>query len=138
MGMKNYYQILDVEPDASSDDVRKAFRRLALQYHPDRNPGNIVEAEKKFKELNEAYQVLGYAETRSRYDSLMRLSRYTAKAMPETGNPNGARASDAIFEVIRNLNGKGFVFRGRGIGTWRGCGSRQGGQCRRHWKQNFG
>ena len=58
MQLKNYYQILNVSQGASAEDIKKAFRRLALQYHPDRNPENVREAGEKFKEINEAYEVL--------------------------------------------------------------------------------
>ncbi len=69
MDYKDYYQILGVERSASADDIRKAYRKLAMQYHPDRNPGN-KQAEEKFKEINEAYQVLSDKEKRTRYDQL--------------------------------------------------------------------
>jgi curved DNA-binding protein len=69
MDYKDYYQILGVERSASADDIRKAYRKLAMQYHPDRNPGN-KQSEDKFKEINEAYQVLGDKEKRARYDQL--------------------------------------------------------------------
>ena len=69
MDYKDYYQILGVERSASADDVRKAYRKLAMQYHPDRNPGN-KQAEEKFKEINEAYQVLSDPQKRARYDQL--------------------------------------------------------------------
>ena len=69
MDYKDYYQILGVERSASADDIRKVYRKLAMQYHPDRNPGN-KQAEEKFKEMNEAYQVLGDKEKRARYDQL--------------------------------------------------------------------
>ena len=58
MSLKDYYQILGVSREASAQDVKKAFRRLALRYHPDRNPDIPKQAEEKFKEINEAYQVL--------------------------------------------------------------------------------
>ena len=69
MDYKDYYQILGVERSASADDIRKAYRKLAMQHHPDRNPGN-KQAEEKFKEINEAYQVLSDKEKRTRYDQL--------------------------------------------------------------------
>jgi len=69
MDYKDYYQILGLERSASPDDIRKAYRKLAMQYHPDRNPGN-KQAEERFKEINEAYQVLSDKEKRARYDQL--------------------------------------------------------------------
>jgi curved DNA-binding protein len=69
MDYKDYYKILGVERKASADDIRKAYRKLAMQHHPDKNPGN-KKAEEKFKEINEAYQVLSDAEKRARYDQL--------------------------------------------------------------------
>lgn len=65
--VKDYYQILGVSRDASQDDVKKAYRRLARKYHPDLNPGDKT-AEEKFKEINEAYAVLGDPEKRAEYD----------------------------------------------------------------------
>lgn len=69
MEYKDYYKILGVERSASADEVRKAYRKLAMQYHPDRNPGD-KQAEEKFKEINEAYQVLSDSQKRARYDQL--------------------------------------------------------------------
>ena len=69
MDYKDYYKILGVDRKASADDIRKAYRKLALKYHPDRNPGDKA-AEDRIKEVNEAYQVLGDAEKRARYDQL--------------------------------------------------------------------
>jgi len=64
---KDYYEILEVNKNASQEDLKKAFRKLALKYHPDRNQGN-KEAEEKFKEASEAYEVLSDASKRARYD----------------------------------------------------------------------
>jgi molecular chaperone DnaJ len=67
MVKRDYYEVLGVSRNASPDEVKKSYRKLALQYHPDRNPGN-KESEEKFKEAAEAYEVLGDADKRRRYD----------------------------------------------------------------------
>jgi len=69
MEYKDYYKILGVERNAKKEDIKRAYRKLALKTHPDRNPGN-PKAEERFKEINEAYQVLSDPEKRSRYDQL--------------------------------------------------------------------
>ena len=67
MDYKDYYQVLGVERKASQDEIKRAYRKLAMKYHPDRNPDS-KEAEEKFKEINEAYQVLNDPQKRSHYD----------------------------------------------------------------------
>lgn len=69
MDYKDYYKILGVNRKASADDIRKEYRKLAMQFHPDKNPGD-KKAEDKFKEINEAYQVLSDEKKRARYDQL--------------------------------------------------------------------
>jgi hypothetical protein len=69
MDYKDYYQGLGVAHDASKEEIRKAYHRLALKYHPDRNP-NDKQAEEKFKEINEAYQVLSESQKRAHYDQI--------------------------------------------------------------------
>jgi len=128
MELKDYYGILGVNVDASAEDIKKAFRRLALQYHPDRNPGNTTEAEAKFKEINEAYEILGNQELRWRYDSLATFSR----TMPAGNGFNRNMSSDIAIEMLRRFAGMGFVVRGAGWG--KGCGRRGG--CRRQWRQD--
>jgi len=66
--MKDYYKILGVSRDAATEEIKSAYRRLAMRYHPDRNPGD-KEAEEKFKEITEAYEVLSDLEKRRRYDA---------------------------------------------------------------------
>ncbi len=67
MSKRDYYEVLGVAKGASDDEIKKAFRKLAVKYHPDKNPGD-KEAEEKFKEINEAYSVLSDKTKRSRYD----------------------------------------------------------------------
>ncbi len=72
--MKDYYQILGLAEDASQEEIKHAFRRLAFQYHPDRNPGREKEAEERFKEINEAYAILSDETKRREYDAYRRRS----------------------------------------------------------------
>ena len=69
MEYKDYYKILGVARNASASEIKGAYRKLAMQYHPDRNPGD-KQAEERFKEMNEAYQVLSDTQKRARYDQL--------------------------------------------------------------------
>lgn len=69
MDYKDYYKVLGVKKDASTDEIKKAYRKLAVKYHPDKNPGDKV-AEEKFKEANEANEILGNADKRKKYDEM--------------------------------------------------------------------
>ena len=69
MEYKDYYKVLGVERSATQDEIKKAYRKLAVKYHPDKNPGDKA-AEEKFKEISEAYQVLGNEDSRKKYDEL--------------------------------------------------------------------
>ena len=68
MAKRDYYEILGISPNASSEDIKKAYRRLAVKYHPDKNRENSKEAEEKFKEVSEAYKILSDGEKRKIYD----------------------------------------------------------------------
>jgi len=100
----DYYEVLGVDRNASVDDIKRAYRKRAMQYHPDRNPGN-AEAEKKFKQCAEAYEVLGDAEKKSRYDQYGRAGL--------RGSPmhdfSHADAGD-IFDMFRDVFGMGDLF----------------------------
>ena len=67
MEKRDYYEVLGVSKSATADEIKKAYRKKAIQYHPDRNPGD-KEAEEKFKEAAEAYEVLSDENKRARYD----------------------------------------------------------------------
>src|ERR1700741_4107377 len=69
MEYKDYYKILGINKTASQDEIKKAYRKLAVKYHPDKNPGDTA-AENKFKEINEAKDVLSDPEKRRKYDEL--------------------------------------------------------------------
>ena len=73
MEKRDYYEILGVQKNATADELKKAYRKLALKYHPDKNPGD-KEAEEKFKEAAEAYDVLSDPDKRAKYDQWGHLS----------------------------------------------------------------
>ncbi len=105
---KDYYQILGVPRTATADEIKKAFRKLARQHHPD-VAKNKAEGEKKFKEINEAYEVLGDAEKRQKYDQL------GANWQDGGGIPGGGRA-DSFRRGGRNEEGESpFEFSGTGF-----------------------
>lgn len=100
---KDYYSVLGVNKNASPDEIKKAFRKLAVKYHPDRNPGNKV-AEEKFKEISEAYEVLSDKENRQKYDQ---FGRYWQQAGKAGQSPWGARGGQ---NVRTNVNMNDFSF----------------------------
>jgi curved DNA-binding protein len=101
---KNYYDVLGVAKDASADEIKKAFRKLAHLYHPDVAKDKVT-GEKKFKEINEAYEVLGEAEKRQQYDQLGADWKQTQRQPPpSTGGFGGGRQGAA--EV--HFDGTGF------------------------------
>ena len=87
---KDYYRILGVSREASPEEIKKAFRQLALQCHPDRNPGN-QNAEERFKEVSEAYGVLIDPEKRQRYDLIR--ERGSGASAPRRAVPGAGRES---------------------------------------------
>ena len=99
---KDYYKILGVNKDASQDDIKKAYRKLAIKYHPDKNPGD-KKAEEKFKEAAEAYEVLGDEKKRAEYDNP--ASNFDFKM---SGGPDFANMG--IDEILRHMGGFGFDF----------------------------
>lgn len=100
MAKQDYYQVLGVPRGASADEIKKAYRKLAMEFHPDRNPGN-KEAEEKFKEAAEAYEALGDADKRKRYD------QYGHEGMRGTDFHGFTNAND-IFSAFGDIFGGGF------------------------------
>jgi molecular chaperone DnaJ len=121
MAKRDYYSVLGVNRDASEDDVKKAYRKLAMKHHPDRNPDDKA-AEEKFKEAKEAYEVLTDARKRAAYDQFGH-----AGVDPSAGG-FGARAgpegfggfADAFGDIFGEIFGAGGG-RGRGSGVFRGA-----------------
>lgn len=108
MAEQSYYDILGVSKNASDDEIKKAYRKLALKYHPDRNPGD-KEAEKKFKEVNEAHEVLSDKQKRARYDQFGKAGVGGAGGGGNPfsgGNPFGGQSGSYSF------NGQTFNFGG--------------------------
>jgi curved DNA-binding protein len=100
---KDYYGILDVSRNASDVEIKKAYRKLAMQYHPDRNPGKEKWANEKFKEINEAYGVLGDPQKRRQYDQFGTVG--------DIGDIFGSPSTTTTFEeMMRDLGGAGLRF----------------------------
>ncbi|XP_041717966.1 dnaJ homolog subfamily B member 6 isoform X1 [Coregonus clupeaformis] len=97
--MTEYYQILGVQRNASAEDIKKAYRKLALKWHPDKNPENQEDAERRFKEISEAYEVLSDANKRNLYD------QYGKEGLTGSGGGGGGHYHNA------DHFGGGFTFR---------------------------
>lgn len=106
---RDYYEILGVSKSATADELKSAYRKLALKYHPDRNPDN-KEAEEKFKEAAEAYEVLSNAQKRSQYDQ---FGHDGINGMGGMGAGHGGMNMDDIFESFGDVFGSMFGGGGR-------------------------
>ena len=115
MAKRDYYEILGVGRDASAEEMKKAYRKLAMQYHPDKNPGN-KEAEEKFKEAAEAYDVLSNPDKKARYDQFGHAGLGGAAG----GGFAGGFSMDDIFSRF------GDIFESMGFGAPRGFGGGRG------------
>ena len=103
MAKRDYYEVLGVSKSASADEIKKAYRKLAIQYHPDKNPDN-PEAEDKFKEAAEAYEVLSNPEKKQRYD------QFGHQGMGGSGSYGGGMNMEDIFSQFGDIFGGGGGF----------------------------
>ncbi len=109
---RDYYQVLGVAETATTDEIKKAFRRLAKQHHPDRNPNNPQSAE-RFKEINEAHDVLSDADKRKKYDQLRRYGAFAGSGGGSRRGPGGpGDDSGADFDLsdLSSFGGLGDIF----------------------------
>jgi len=123
--VKDYYRLLGVEREASAEEIKRAYRKWVMKYHPDRNQDKSS-CEELLKEINEAYQVLGNEEKRRQYD-LSCLRSFNRHVYDQED------LSDDLIEILRVFSRGGFSVRGM-----RGCKGRRFGKrgCGR-WKGNF-
>lgn len=107
---RDYYEILGVSRNANDEEIKKVYRKLAVKYHPDKNPGN-KEAEEKFKEINEAYEVLSDKEKRARYDQFGHAGVGSSAASDGGGFYGGTHVNmDDIFSHFEDIFGSSFGF----------------------------
>ena len=119
MAKQDYYDVLGVNQDASDEEIKKAYRRLAMKHHPDRNPGDAA-AEAKFKEASEAYEILSDAERRGAYDRFGH-----AGVDPSAGGMGGAGFNGSFSDIFSDVFGDLF-----GGGRSRRGGPRRGSDLR--------
>ncbi len=105
---QDFYSILGVARSASADEIKKAYRKLAVKYHPDKNPDN-KEAEEKFKEISAAYEVLGDADKRARYDQVGH-DAFTRKGGGGFGGAGGFDPFDIFAQAFGGGGGGGGIF----------------------------
>ena len=113
---RDYYEVLGVDRNASADDIKKAYRKMAIKYHPDKTPGD-KEAEEKFKEAAEAYSVLSDADKKARYDQF-------GHAGVEGSGPDFSGGFGNLNDILNDLFGGAF---GGGFGGFSGFGGGFGG-----------
>lgn len=119
MAKRDYYDVLGISKSASADEIKKAYRKLAIKFHPDKNPDD-KEAEGKFKEGAEAYEVLSNAEKKAKYD---RFGHAGMGGAGQGGFGGGGMNMDDIFSQFGDIFGGGFG----GGGGFSGFGGQQGG-----------
>lgn len=115
MAKRDYYEVLGVDKGASADEIKKAYRKLAVKYHPDKNPGD-KEAEEKFKEAAEAYSILSDADKRAKYDQF-------GHAGVDGATPDFSGGFGDLNDILNDLFGGAFGGGFSGFGGFGGFGS---------------
>ena len=114
MASLTYYEILGIETTASSDDIKKAYRKLAMKYHPDRNQGeNLHDAEEKFKQIQEAYAVLSDKDKKYQYDLLngsVKFGTFSESFYYNSHETDNFSFSDALSGFSHTMSGFSFAF----------------------------
>ena len=118
MSKRDYYEVLGVSKGATADEIKKSYRKVAMQFHPDRNPGD-KSAEEKFKEAAEAYEVLSDADKRAQYD------RYGHAGL--SGNGRGGFGAGGSMNMDDIFSQFGDIFGDDIFGSFFGGGRRGGG-----------
>jgi DnaJ-class molecular chaperone len=113
MSKRDYYEILGLSKTASEDEIKQAYRKLAIKYHPDRNPENVKESEEKFKEMKEAYEYLSDPNKRKQYDQFGHVDPNQHHGNPNTWTfhtNNPGDVNDILGELFRQHPGFGDLF----------------------------
>ena len=123
MAKRDYYEVLGVDKSASAEEIKKAYRKMAVKYHPDKNPGDKA-AEEKFKEAAEAYSVLSDADKKAKYDQF-------GHAGVDGAGPDFSGGFGNLNDILNDLFGGGFGGFGGGFGGFSGFGGGFGGNQQR-------
>lgn len=105
MADRDYYEVLGVSRDATAEEIKKAYRRLAMKYHPDRNPGDET-AKEKFEEVGAAYAALSDPQKRAAYDRFGKEGLNGAAGGPDMGGMGGMNGADIFGSVFGDIFGE--------------------------------
>ena len=129
--MKSYYQVLGIDKGADQEEIKRAFRRKASLCHPDHNPHQPKEAEEKFKEVHQAYEVLRDEARRRQYDRLIQRRRSPGRsAAGEDFLGRSFTASDILEELLKEFAARSIILDEFSRSKLRGCGRGRGPRCR--------
>src|SRR6476659_870928 len=109
MAKRDYYEVLGVNRDAAADEIKKAYRKMAVKYHPDKNPGD-KQAEESFKELGEAYEALSDPQKRAAYDQYGHAAFDPRQRASRGGGAGGFHDPFDIFREVFGGGGGGSIF----------------------------